>query len=62
MCESTSNCSTYENKIKVVAELRTDDFSEFLNAIPAADLHMFISDEVFEQWAETNGYIKTVNA
>jgi hypothetical protein len=58
MCESAQAYSTYENRIKVVADVSDNELSALLNSIPKEDLFRHLDDAVFEEWAEENGYAR----
>lgn len=60
MCESTQSYSTYENRIKVVADVSDNELATLINSIPKEDLFRHLDESVFEEWAEVNGYVKEV--
>jgi hypothetical protein len=41
-----------------VIDITKEDLSGFINSIPAEDYFKYLSDEVFEEWARDNGYVK----
>jgi nitrogen regulatory protein PII-like uncharacterized protein len=60
MCESTQSYSTYENRIKVVADVSDNELATLINSIPKEDLFRHLDESVFEEWAEGKGYVKEV--
>jgi hypothetical protein len=58
VCESAQCHSNYDSKIRVTVELDSADMSALINAIPQDEFPKYLSDEVFEEWARDNGYVK----
>jgi hypothetical protein len=58
ICESAGVFSTYENKVKITADVTNADLSALISSISEDDLFNLIDDDVFERWAEKNGFVK----
>lgn len=58
VCASSQCHSNYDSKVRVTVELDSADMSALINAIPKEELFKYLSDEVFEEWADDNGFVK----